>query len=94
MSEMTISTGFCTHLNPFYKAKDGAILQYDECQPDFLYKEPMYNAKDEKRLSAETKNLLLYSNRDYEKVKRHLQSFSRVEIPVSFLKINTFHMYK
>ncbi|MCG8624590.1 MAG: hypothetical protein MJE68_21670, partial [Proteobacteria bacterium] len=71
--------GFRKHLHPFFKAKDGNILEYDECSPQFLYQKPLYTAKMEKTLSIEAKRLLMYSNKDYEKVKQKLQKLGRSE---------------
>ena len=75
--------GFHEHLHPFYKAKDGAILDYDECTPEVLYKEPLYSATQQRRIAPEAQKLLMYSNRDYEKVKAKIQKLNRVQIPVS-----------
>ena len=59
--------------------KDGEILEYDETTPEFLYSKPLYDEKMKSRLSIEAQRLLMYSNKDYEKVRKKLQKLGRAE---------------
>ena len=63
--------------------KDGEILEYDETTPEFLYSKPLYDEKMKSRLSVEPQRLLMYSNKDYEKVRKKLQKLGRAENRVS-----------
>ena len=63
--------------------KDGEILEYDETTPEFLYSKPLYDEKMKSRLSIEAQHLLMYSNKDYEKVRKKLQKLGRAENRVS-----------
>ena len=63
--------------------KDGEILEYDETTPEFLYSKPLYDEKMKSRLSIEAQRLLMYSNKDYEKVRKKLQKLGRAENRVS-----------
>ena len=79
--------GYRVHLHPFYKDKDGIIMNYDETSPEVLYDKPLYTAKQLRNLKMEAQKLLMYSNKDYEKVKSKLQELGRVEDWVTFLSI-------
>ena len=63
--------------------KDGEILEYDETTPEFLYSKPLYDEKMKSRLSIEAQRLLMYSNKDYEKIRKKLQKLGRAENRVS-----------
>ena len=63
--------------------KDGEILEYDETTPEFLYSKPLYDEKTKSKLSIEAQRLLMYSTKDYEKIKKKLQKLGRIEHRVS-----------
>ena len=71
--------GYRTHLHPFYKDKDGVIVDYEEMSPDFLYRKPLYTQKQMKSISLEAQRLVMYNNKDYEKIKKKLQEMGRTE---------------
>ena len=64
--------GYHVHLHPFYKEKDGTIMNYDETSSDVLYEKPLYTAAQMKKISLEAQKLVMYTNKDYEKVKKKL----------------------
>ena len=75
--------------------KDGEILEYDETTPEFLYSKPLYDEKMKSRLSLEAQCLLMYSNKDYEKVRKNLQKLGRAEnqVSVNQLSLKSKNLY-
>ena len=76
------------NMDPFFKSPDGTIFTYDEVRPTCVYKTPYYTDEDTRKVGPDARKFLMASNKDYEVVKKQVQSLKRTLTTVSFIPLN------